>query len=227
MGRILLIALILVSCSLLALWSPWVGWKLDASKIFGVGNPDSISGLYLYSLSGTLELEIDGESMGSVSALDSPLIIDRIEPGQRLVSITRTSQNNSSYWSFSELIEFTTGTNVVISYNIGPTEEFSEGNIIYTKPKVNTNTNELTISLDTNDALVFLDDTPVQEINANTFKDKISLDSTHKLEISKPGFESFSFSVLPDTAVEREKLKDFDIFVNVRLLQIPVELEEV
>lgn len=227
MGRILLIALILVSCSILALWSPWVGWQLDASKLFGVGSAEPISGLYLYSLSGTLELEIDGESQGSVSSIDSPLIVDRVQPGQRLVSIKRVSQNSSTYWNLSELVEFTAGTNVVISYNIGPTEDFSEGNIIYAKDSTSSELNQLTVSIDSDNALVFLDNASIQQINANTFKDKITLDATHKIEISKPGFETFSFSVLPDTQEERDKLTDFDIFVDVRLLQIPVELEEI
>lgn len=228
MRRFIAIIVVLTGCFLLALWSPWLQWNISLNDVFNVEEPESIAGLYVYSLSGTLEVQVDGESQGVVTPEDSPLILDTITPGDRLVTITRSALIDTSYWTFNELITFTEGVNVVISYNIGPTEEFSEGNIVSAVEKpLDQELNEITIQVNTEDAFVTLDNTPVQEINPTSFRELIDLSTQHEITVSKPGFETFTFTVLPDTQEERDDLQNFNFVVNVQLLQIPVQLEEV
>lgn len=227
MRQFILLLFLITFCGLLALWSPWVGASVSINELFGVEDAQEISGLYVNSLSGTIEVRIDGETQGSVDPESSPLIIDTVEPGEHLVTLTRENQSDT-YWEFNDLITFTKDTNVVISYNLGPSEVFSEGNIVYATEKIEDDPRtQLTVRVNTEDAFVSLDDIPMQKINTVSFRDFISLDRQHELSISKPGFETFTFSILPSTQDERNQLEDYNVEVEVQLLQIPIELEEI
>jgi hypothetical protein len=214
-------------CVLLGVWSPWVGVSWDINSFFGVSKKEPISTLYVSSLSGELEVFIDGDSFGSVNVEDSPLIIDSISGGEHLVSLKR-KEFSEDYWKFNKLIKFTPETSVVIAYSLGPSEIFSEGNIIYAIEKESSDDRtELTVKLNVEDAFVSLDNIPMQAINSRTFKEFISLSEQHSLSISKLGYETFTFTILPELQEDRDKLKKYNILVEAQLLQQPIILEEI
>ena len=122
--------IVLLICVLLGLWSPWLKLNVSLSDIFGVEKPDKISGLQVYSLSGEMEVFLDGESQGTVTPDNSPLVVDAISPGEKSVGLKRVSEVPGAYWEFNKVITFEENIDVVLSYILGPEEEFSEGNIV-------------------------------------------------------------------------------------------------
>ncbi|BCX13476.1 MAG: hypothetical protein KatS3mg085_008 [Candidatus Dojkabacteria bacterium] len=227
MRSFIVIVFIASFCVILGLWSPWVGASIDLNTFFGVEQKKEISSLYVSSLSGELEVFIDGENVGAVDTETSPLIIDSVSAGEHLVSLRRKNLTNE-YWRLNKLITFTPETAVVIAYNLGPNEKFSEGNIIYAVEKDSEDERtELTVRLNVEDAFVSLDDIPMQSINATTFKEYISLNQQHTMSVSKVGYETFTFTLLPESQEDRDKLKKYNILVEVQLLQQPIILEEI
>ncbi len=222
---ILITILILVSI-LVALWSPWLKWKFDLIEIFGVEKAPLISGLQVYSLSGEIEVFVDGESKGSVTTEESPLIVDNIEPGEKLVRIQRETEVPSAYTSFNQLVDFEENTDIVISINLGPTEDFSEWHIIYPDKKDNANEqSNLNISVNTEDTEVSLDGVNLSFDDNHNATYPITLDKQFNLKIFKAGYEEQEITLLPETQGDRDKLKDYDINVDVHLMLQPLIVE--
>lgn len=216
----------LVACILLALWSPWIGWNLDLSRLIGVEKPDSIASLQVFSLSGEIEVLIDGVVVGNANVENSPYIIDRVNPGERLLTLRKQSDIKNSYWSFSKLLNFIEGTSVAVTFNLGPEELFSEGHIVYAVEKKDKNSDStVNINVSAENATVLLDNIAAQQITSKTFTERLNFDSQHKVSISKKGFENLEFTILPDSQEDRNRLKDFNINIEAYLLTQPVEVE--
>jgi len=225
MKRFVTFVFIIFICILLALWSPWLYWKFDLISLFGVKKPEPISGLQVFSLSGEMEVFLDNKSYGKVKVETSPFILDKVSVGEHLIGLKRVSNIKGAYWDFNKLITFEEGTNAVLSYNLGPSIEFSEGEVIYAikKPDL-TKANQLNINTNIIEANIQLDNSQPQKINAKFFNQSISLDTQHKVKISRQGFESLDFTVLPESNDDRNKLKDYDINIDAQLLYQPVEV---
>jgi hypothetical protein len=115
-------------CILLAFWSPWLYFKLNLLDLFGITKPTSLSGLDVFSLSGEVEVFLDNQSQGKINVDKSPLIVSKITPGDHLVTVKRSGGSNY-YWTFSRIINFVEGADVVVSYELGPTLFESNGSI--------------------------------------------------------------------------------------------------
>ncbi len=226
MKKIGTILFFLVACILLALWSPWIGWNLDFSRLVGVEKPESIASLQVFSLSGEVEILIDGVSSGNASVENSPFVVDRVNPGERLLTLRKKSDTKNAYWSFSKLLNFIEGTSVAVTFNLGPEELFSEGHIVYAVDKKDKDADSvININVNAENAVVLLDNISAQQITSQKFTEKLNFDSQHKISISKKGFENLEFTILPDSQEDRNKLKDFDINIDAYLLTQPVEVE--
>jgi hypothetical protein len=224
--RVTLLIVIALLCTLLALWSPWIYWNLDPRALFGVVKPNAISGLQIFSLSGEINIMLDSKDIGSVNLEKSPFFLDTVTPGEHLVTLIRKDEISSEYWSFSKLIRFEEGTSVVVSYFLGPTEEFSEGHFIYAVKKSDpTLPSKLNVKLNTPDADIQIESISVQKFTGETFATDITLEAQKKIRISKSGFEPLEFTILPESQEERDKLKDFDFFVEAHLMFLPIEVE--
>lgn len=226
MRRFVIFVFIIFICILVALWSPWLYWKFDLVSLFGVKKPDPISGLQVFSLSGELEVFLDNKSYGKVKVETSPFILDKVSVGEHLITLKRTSSIKNAYWNFNKLVTFEQGTNVVISYNIGPSLEFSEGEVIYAikKPDL-TKASQLNINTNISEPNIQLDNAQPQRVRgSSSYSQSIALDTQHKVKISKQGFESLEFTVLPESNDDRNKLKDYDINIDSQLLYQPVEV---
>lgn len=224
--KVTLLVVISLLCTLVALWSPWLYLNLDVRNLFGVRKPDSIAGLQVFSLGGELEIQIDGQILGTVTPEKSPFFYDTVTPGERMVSISRKSETPNSFWTFSKLITFEEGNTVVSSYFIGPSQEFSEGHFIFATKKTDLNAqSKLNISLNTDDAQIQIDSIAVEKFINNKFTTDIDLSSQKKISIFKPGYETLEFTILPDQQEEREKLKNYDLNLEVQLMVLPVNVE--
>lgn len=228
MKRILTITLIFVALVLLAVWSPWLRWNIDLGALIGVTKPESIAGLQVSSLAGELEIFLDGHSEGKVTPENSPYFVYRVEPGEHLLTIKRTGEFADTYSDFSKLIDFITGSTVVVAYNLGPDEQFSEGHIIYaTKKGVESSNSKLNINVSTENFNFSIDGVPAERITGENVSTNLDLNSQHRLKISKTGYEPLEFTILPETQEDRDKIKFFDLNIDVQLMLQPVEVNTI
>lgn len=217
-----LIILLLVGF-LCALWSPWNSWNLSLPVLLGMEPAPEIGGLQVTSLAGDLEIFIDGFPMGSVASGES-VTITPVDPGERQIRIKRTSSVDNAYWEFNRLIKFESGIDVVVAYELGPTEEFSEGHVIYaTKSPEKINGIKLNLDSTVDGAKVLLDG---NEIGTTPLVSQVlSLDSQHTLKISKDGYEDQEFKLLPEAQEERDKVAGFNLNVIVGLFLQPLPIK--
>lgn len=226
MKRILALTTVIVLLVLLAIWSPWLNWKIDLADIFGVRKPDSIAGLQVSSLSGEIEIFIDNKSIGTVNREGSPFIVDRVEPGDHLVTLKKTGEFANTYATFNKLLTFEENSAVVIAYSIGPDEVFSEGHVIYTTKKGSDAVeSKLNINLNVDDFSFSYDGLPPERITGKSTSQALDLNSQHKIKVSKLGYESLEFTILPETQEDRDKLKNFDLNLDIQLMLQPVEVD--
>jgi hypothetical protein len=224
MKTFLKILLAIVVLLVLALWSPWSKWNIDLRPLFGVNDPGSIAGLVVNSLSGNIEVTVDNQVLGSASE-DVPLIVDAVAPGEKLVKLRRITDVEDAYWSYSKVVDFEEGTTAVLSFNLGPSEEYSEGNIIFFQKRIGDSSNiHFTFNEDNVNVQV---ETQVYK-NVNKSGVSVSLDTTEQksIKIVKQGYEELEFKLLPEDANERARVKDFDIYVDVYLMKQPVNVTE-
>jgi len=224
MRKFLKITFIIFVLILVGLWSPWLGWDIDVAGFFGVETPDPVSALRVNSLRGDLRVFIDDEEVGTASEEENfPLIVDALSPGEKAVRIERIANETAEYWEYNKLINFVDGIDTVISYLVGPEEEFSEGHVITVREKTNENYN-LRINLNVDDASVELDSV-LEEVSGSTYTKEISLEKQYDIRIEKPGFESIEFTILPEDQIERDKFSRYIINVDVQLMYQPVVVE--
>jgi hypothetical protein len=196
-------ALLVIGC-VFALWSPWLYLKVDFLQFFGIEKPEEISGLQVYSLAGELDVYLDGELKGTSSADRSPLILDNVLPGDYLLTIKRKTQIRGSYWEFNKLVSFIPGTSVVISFNLGPEKEFSEGHIIYATEKVDQNAeSKLNILLEVDNPKVLINNIEVPRINEYLYSMNVQIDNIKTITIEKDGYDTLSFTIFPESEEER------------------------
>ncbi len=224
MRKSFIIIIIVFFAFLLALWSPWVSWNLSFSNLFGVTPPEIKSGLSVSSLVGDLEVFIDGESVGKVGVDDSPLYVPGINPGERQVKLVRASAVPGAYYEFNRLISFPESLNVVLAYELGPTEEFSQGHIIYATPKPDGGDKTyLNITSSTDSADIYLDDVLIGQSPLREFE--VSRSLQHKVRISALSYDDHELTLLPEKQDERNDLAGYDVTVIVDLFLQPIQVK--
>lgn len=228
MGKFLVLICGVIVLVLLAIWSPWLRWNINLASFFGVSRPESISGLVVNSLAGEIEVFIDSNSVGKVTPETSPFIVDRVKPGDRLVTLKRVGEFADLYASLNRLIEFQENSSVVISYNLGPEEIFSEGHIIYTRKKPQPEErSKLTVRVNQQDFNFGYDSLPFEKVSTNSTNVDLDFSAQRQIRINKTGFEALNFTILPEQQSDRDLLKDFDLIVDVQLMLQPVEVNNI
>lgn len=222
MKNFIKILIVLLICSLLGLWSPWLKINVSLADIFGVEEPDKISGLQVYSFSGEMEVFLDGESQGTVTPESSPFIVDAVTPGEKSVGLKRVTEIPGAYWEFSKVITFEENIDVVLSYILGPEEEFSEGNIVSTVARTDEDYN-LKVNLNVEGVELYLDNIEYI-VDGTEFRETISLDKQHTIKITKQGMEEIEFLILPEDQQSRDQFANYIINVDVQLMYQPVSI---
>ncbi len=228
MKKLVILVIILVACSVIGLWSPWRNLNINLGGLFGVSEIESLSGLQVYSLSGTIEVYLDNEYSGEITVEDSPLTVSKIEPGERIVTLKRKSDVLNSYQEINKLVTFVEGTNVVMSYNIGPVEEYSEGHIIY--PEIKEIINEPTklyITTSVEDVSLQIDSSLPEVLRGLRGDRELDLSKQHLINISKNGYEPLEFNILPSNQEERDKLSKYNLILEVDLMKQPLNIEDI
>lgn len=212
----------------LAVWSPWLNWDISLARIFNIEEPQRISGLQVFSLSGQIDVYLDNEFQGTVDVSDNaPLIVAPIEPGEHRVRLERNSDNSNAYWSFRRLLPFEEGSDVIVSFNIGPTETFSAGHVIYAQNnegEIRGGQIPVSFNLNTSGATIELDGVPFETVS-RSFETFVRLDRQHEIRVEKDGFEPLEFTLLPEEEDLRDALSDFELVIEVSLIAQPVNVE--
>jgi hypothetical protein len=225
MGKKVIIIIFFVILTLVcAIWSPWQYWDISIAQLVGVEDPPEFARLQVSSLAGEIEIFIDDESQGTVGPEGSPFIIEDVKPGKRLLKLERVSENQDAYIKFERLIEFFNEVDVVIAYELGPNEDFSEGSFISAfKNVVNRDSTKLNIYTEPSEVRINLDgryigESPIEGVD-------LDLAGVHELKLDKKGYEPQTISLLPEDEENRSKLKGFDINVEANLFLIPIRIE--
>ncbi|MBD3280231.1 PEGA domain-containing protein [Candidatus Dojkabacteria bacterium] len=221
---ILLVSLLV----LLGVWSPWNKLDISFLEVFGLKQSIDYAGLQVYSLSGEVQVEIDGELAGNVTVEGSPLEIIEIEPGEHLVSLSRVGEdttNDPIYHRLNRVIRFEEGVNTVIAYELGPSKEFSEGYIITTTQAMDPGNPKLNLTTNPDDAQITINDLDIGVSPLSNYA--IDTTQNYQIEIKKENYETIVFDLLPQDEIQRDLLKEYDINVEVNLFQIPIEVIEV
>ncbi|MBD3363199.1 PEGA domain-containing protein [Candidatus Dojkabacteria bacterium] len=221
-----LIILFLIS---LALWSPWEEYDISFARIFGVKEIEHLSGLELFSLKGELELYLDDEYKGSITPEGGSFVLDDIEKGNHILRISRKSDNPNEYFEVVKSVNFVENLKVVLAYELGPSEEFSQGHIFYARKNSIANPDSTTAMLNINcqgceEANVFLDEIEIGKTPVEGYQ--LDLGKVHNLKLEKQNYEDLEFTILPDSQEDRDKLKGIELFIDVNLFLIPIEIEQ-
>lgn len=226
MRRLTVFIVLLVLCLLLAIWAPWNSFNLNIASIFGIKQAVEVSGLQVNSLSGTLDVYVDGNKVGQSLSGNEPFIKENLTPGEHLISLVKVSDIENAYWKYSKVITFYKGTTVVASFNLGPEDEFSEGHIIYATENPNPqNKNNLTVSVNVDGASLTMDSNSEIPFNGSSLAVELSLDQQHIIRIHKSGYEDLQFTILPSSQDDRNKLKGLNLNIDAHLMLQPVNIE--
>lgn len=209
--------MIAIAC---AVWSPWNYISFYPLQLLGVEPLPEIGGLVVNSLAGTIAVSVDGTPVGK-AVENNPLLLPDIEPGERLVTLVRESNIPNAYWEYSKLIKFESGVDAVLSYELGPTEAFSAGHLIYAVRDPNRAANTfLNLTALPGDATVEINGISIgtTPVIAYTLK----LDNQVTVKVSKDGYEAQEFKLFPEEQADRMRLQGFDLNVDVNLFLQPI-----
>lgn len=224
MRKFFWITIFIVALVLLAFFSPWRQIRIDLAGLFGIEQQESTAGLVVSSYAGKINVFIDGQAAGAATA-ETPLVLPNITPGDRLIKLERESQIPDAFISYSKLLTLLPGSEGQISYELGPSIEFSGGHLIYAAGVQTNNRESLRLNVKSNvqDAEVFINDTSIGNAPINAYQ--LPIGSQYKLELRKAGYESQAFTILPDSQEDRNKLGGFDLNVEVDLFLQPIRIQ--
>jgi hypothetical protein len=213
--------LIVIFLVILGLWSPWNNWNINLLNLFGIDSNEKYSTLKVKSIQGSFNIYIDDEINGSATDNSDFFEINPITPGEHTISLRKES--NGNYFQFVRKVNFEPGLDVVVAYDLGPSQSFSEGHILYTRKNfLNTKNPRLSVYSSPEDVSVYLDDIL---IGTTVIKD-FELDKAiqHKLRFEKKGYDTMEIMILPEDIADREKLSNYDIIIEANLFLQPVNI---
>jgi hypothetical protein len=221
--KVITILLIVVFFVVLGFWSPWNKMNLSFLNIFGIETANKYATLKVKSLHGEVSIYIDDEFKGVATDNSDFAEINPIEPGEH--TITLKKETNGNYYQFERKVNFEPSLDVVVAYDLGPLQIFSEGHLLYTRKNYLNSVNpRVTIYSSVESVTVYLDE---KEIGNTVLKD-VELDNSkqHKLKFTKEGYDSMEITLLPESQSDRDKLKNYDLILEVTLFTQPIKVNK-
>ena len=158
----------------------------------------SSSALTVSLASGTAKVYVDGNYLGQ-----TPLKYSEVKSGLHNVKLTRSG----SYPNFTSDIDFYSGTNVYIYWDMGPSVNFSAGYITYLIPYI---PGKIGVYFQTEGADVYLDN---MMVGSGNFVLKQLDNIEYSVKVSKTGYEPLTFKLTPQ--------KGYMLVAKVSLFMIP------
>ncbi len=220
LGRIVLLLIVLV---LIGIWSPWNSWDFSFLSLIGIDKDSTYSTLKVKSLSGSIDIYVDEKLEGNVVDDESFAEINTIKEGMHLIKLQRKSEAGNVYFELNKEINFISGVEVVMAYDLGPSEAFTEGHILYASKNFKKNENPiLNVISAPIEVNVFIDDEQIGTTPLNELE--LDISRQHKIRFEKDGYDSLEFMILPEDQESRDKLKDLTINLEVNLFLQPVKI---
>ena len=219
--KVLTIILIGAFLVVLGLWSPWYKLNLNFFNLFGINSANKYSILKVKSLHGDLSVYIDDQLKATATDNTDFTEISPITPGEH--KITLKKQNNGNYYQFERKVNFEPGLDVVLAYDLGPSQLFSEGHLLYSRKNfLNLANPRLTIYSSPDNVEVYIDGNLV----GNTVIKDIELDISkqHNMKFIKKGYDTIEMTLLPELQSDRDKLKNYDLIFEVNLFTQPIKI---
>lgn len=222
MKKVIVIAIFLIIMFVLGIWSPWLNWRISLGSMLGLGTKTEASGMKVFSLIGEIDVYLDNEYKGSAVPEEGLDVVD-ISPGSHEVKLVRKSDPEGSYYDFLRKINFENSVDVIISYELGPNQKFSEGHIFYAEKRV-TNSNNAFINIISNpdNAKIYIDSNLIGESPVSNVE--IDLTSQHEIRLEKEGYDQIEFTILPETQEERDSLKGYNLNLEINMFLIPIKI---
>lgn len=221
--KILGVLILIIGLIVLAFWSPWTNWNIDVLQLIGIDTKKDFASLKVKSLSGEVEIYIDNELQGTANAQDTDFSeITPVMVGEHLISLKRKGADNKSY-VMTKKLNFEPGVDVVIAYDLGPNEYFSEGHILYSRKNYSLQNDVLlNITMNPQAAEIYLDGTLIGTAPLNN----IELDNSkqHKLKFVKTGYDPLEITILPEKQDARDKLLGLTLDLEVNLFAQPIKV---
>jgi len=210
MKKFLLTLSILSFLSALAIISPWksIGDKILGIVGLSVSSPVSIS---VNSKEGVLRVYINDKDEGT-----TPLELNNLSSGSYKVRLSKESNTPDFYTTFERVFDIEEGTQVVINWELGPSNEFSSGEVYFFKKNLDEQQQESTVSIipHPDNAIVYFDG--AKQSGPPFVLDGIK-EGRHKVKVEQDHFI--------DTEIDIQTKENYDLFLEVRLFPLPVDIE--
>lgn len=204
------------------MWSPWNKWDFTFWELIGIQTEEKYSTLKVKSLSGEIDIYIDDKYEGTVIDDETYAEINTVEKGSHVVRLKRKSDSNN-YYEFIKEITFEPGVEVVMAYDLGPSEIFSEGHVLYTTKSYKANNNPILNIISFPDSVnTFIDGEQIGTTVINGLE--LDINMQHKIRFEKEGYDSLEFLILPESQENRDKLKGLIINLEVNLFYQPINI---
>lgn len=222
MKRVVVVIAIFIALIILGFLSPWNNFRLSFSQLLGLGSIEEKAGVKVFSLVGEMEIYIDNEFQGTVTPESSPFEVLDLTPDFHQIRLKRKSTPDQAYFEFNRTIKFEKGLDVTISYELGPTTEFSEGHVFYAEERFDNSSTKLNVLSTPEGASLYLDDnfigeTPISNVD-------IDLNAQHKIKLEKAGYDTIEFNILPESQEERDKLKGYNLHLDINMFLVPINI---
>ncbi len=205
------VIILIISAIIFSIFSPWKfisNFFLQALGLSGK-KPASIS---INSKVGEAIVYLDGKEQG-----ETPFEKNNLKAGTHTVKLVKKTEQPEFYTTFEKSIEIEEGTQVVINWEIGPSDEFSSGEIYFFKERLDSTDDSSTVSIipyPENTEIYF--DGAKQEGERPLIINKIN-DGRHKVKIEKEGYIS--------SELDAQTKSGYDLFLEIRLFPIPLNIE--
>ncbi len=202
--------LIILGFVVLAIIAPWQDIGNLIMRAAGLSSSGQAS-VSITSKVGQVKVFLNDEELG-----ETPLEKNDLKPGKYKIRLEKITDQPEFYAKFDRTVEVEEGTRVVIDWEIGPSEEFSSGEIYFFKERLTTTNQDSTVSIISypDESKVYFD-AAIQEgdpILINGVKE-----GNHKIKVSKDGYIEEELDVVCKSG--------YDLFVEVRLFPVPVDIE--
>lgn len=210
MKKFLITLSILSFLSAVAIISPWkaIGDKILGVVGLSVSSPVSIS---VNSKEGNLRVFINDKEEGT-----TPLELNNLSPGSYKVKLVKDTNTPDFYTEFERAFDIEEGTQVVINWELGPSNEFSSGEIYFFKRNLDEQSDESTVSIipHPDNASIYFDG--AKQSGPPFVLDGIK-EGRHKAKVEQDHFI--------DTEIDIQTKEGYDLFLEIRLFPLPVDIE--
>lgn len=200
-----IIVIALIALAILSPWSQALDFILNKLHLSS-STPASIS---VTSKVGQMKVFLNNEEVGT-----TPFEKDDLKSGSYNVRLEKVTESPEFYTKFERAIEVESGTQIVINWELGPSDEFSSGEIFFFKKQLEENSGStVSVIVNPEDSKVYFDNA-IQEGSPIMVQNVTA--GEHTIKVEKDGYIAEDFSIVSKIG--------YDLFVEARIFPTPVDV---